>query len=393
MSMKLANKPDRCKSVSINGAATDKVSRFLRVHKTPTPISEEVSKTDMPATKVNALVLQKIDTLTKQLHNLIADGTKLSLELGPTETLNLSISTNTNIDKLSYSLHLLVDQHSVEFELDRTLLTLLFSDYVAGIPFDIIPQKLKLSVLQAVSAPLINVLSDLIDAPIELIAVKSPCIEKDVQPNSIRGQLTIKGRCAGYPYRAFLFVTQKSLPQLATLIDHCKVTQPPKLAINTLPLWLSASITGLQLRRSDIASLEKNDLIILNTPYSSYQDTISLSVGGQYLFSARYDAGELFICHQLKAHPMSDTLTSLENEQDHTSLGNIKVEVLFELARQMITLDELNQLTPGQLFELEKPIQSSVTVRANGVPVATAELVEINNHVGARITALFLKEE
>jgi type III secretion protein Q len=379
-------------SIFVEDTETNHVSAYITPYKVPSTKTYSALKIEMPTTKTNTLVLKKIDPLTKQLHTLIADSTALSLQLSPTETLDFSLSTNTNIDKLSYSLHLLVDQHCVEFKLDRTLLTSLFSDHVAGIPFDIIPQELKLSILQATIAPLVKVISNLIGSTIELVAVKSPSLEKDDKPTITRGQLTIKGHNNGYPYQAFLLVTQAILPQLATLLDQCDITIPPKFPVNTLPLWLSASITGLKLSRSDIASLEKNDLIILSSPFSSYLETISLSVGGQHLFNARYKTGELIIYHQLKDQTMNNNLTANENEQQPTTLGNIKVEVVFELARQVTTLDELNQLTPGQLFDLEKPLQSSVIVRANGIAVATAELVEINENVGARITALIVKE-
>ena len=82
---------------------------------------------------------------------------------------------------------------------------------------------------------------------------------------------------------------------------------------------------------------------------------------------------------------MNDVNTS-EMLTDHQQLP---VELTFDIGHQTITLEQLNQLQPGYVFELNQPVSKPVTLRANGKIIGECELVNVNEHLGVRVLELF----
>ena len=73
-----------------------------------------------------------------------------------------------------------------------------------------------------------------------------------------------------------------------------------------------------------------------------------------------------------------------------TTAGTIDVDALpvrlvFVAGETEVALRDLRELAPGYVFDLRQPIDRHVEVRANGRPIATGELVEIDGRVGVRL--------
>jgi type III secretion system YscQ/HrcQ family protein len=72
-------------------------------------------------------------------------------------------------------------------------------------------------------------------------------------------------------------------------------------------------------------------------------------------------------------------------------IDRIPVRLDFDLGEQSITLGDLRRLQPGELFDLQRRIDAGpLRIRANGVHIGTAELVDIEGRVGARVLTLAL---
>jgi type III secretion protein Q len=74
------------------------------------------------------------------------------------------------------------------------------------------------------------------------------------------------------------------------------------------------------------------------------------------------------------------------NDQTQVTRGPmLPVEIEVELTRARLTIAELGQLQPGGLISLGVKVGEPVTLKVGDVAVATAELVEIEGEIGARI--------
>jgi type III secretion system YscQ/HrcQ family protein len=73
------------------------------------------------------------------------------------------------------------------------------------------------------------------------------------------------------------------------------------------------------------------------------------------------------------------------------NVDRIPVRLTFDLGEQMLTLGELRRLQPGEYFDLQRRLDAGpLHMRANGSLIGTAELVDIEGRVGARILTLTL---
>lgn len=75
-------------------------------------------------------------------------------------------------------------------------------------------------------------------------------------------------------------------------------------------------------------------------------------------------------------------------EQDGVDLSDLSVELLFEVGQQQFSVNDLQSLQPGFIFELDRSIDQPVRIRVNGKVVAECELVQIENRLGAKVIRL-----
>ncbi|CAM3876620.1 type III secretion system cytoplasmic ring protein SctQ [Bordetella bronchialis] len=74
---------------------------------------------------------------------------------------------------------------------------------------------------------------------------------------------------------------------------------------------------------------------------------------------------------------------------DGLDVDRIPVRLDFDLGEHRMTLGELRRLRPGEFFDLQRRIDAGpVHIRANGTLIGTAELVDIDGRIGARVLTL-----
>ena len=77
-----------------------------------------------------------------------------------------------------------------------------------------------------------------------------------------------------------------------------------------------------------------------------------------------------------------------EEAEGMVSLAELDIELLFEIGTQTLSLEDLQSIEPGYVFELDRPLEQPVRVRANGKVIAECQLVQVNNRLGARIVRI-----
>jgi flagellar motor switch/type III secretory pathway protein FliN len=80
-----------------------------------------------------------------------------------------------------------------------------------------------------------------------------------------------------------------------------------------------------------------------------------------------------------------------ETQDDGLNVDRIPVRLGFDLGEHKMTLGDLRRLRPGEFFDLQRRIDAGpLHIRANGTLIGTAELVDIEGRVGARVLTLTL---
>ena len=78
----------------------------------------------------------------------------------------------------------------------------------------------------------------------------------------------------------------------------------------------------------------------------------------------------------------SAIVRSLQAMQDGIASGNAEAQ------RGHLSLAQLKALQPGQTLALQRPAQEYVTIRANGMPIGTGQLVDIDGRLGVAVGSL-----
>ena len=64
---------------------------------------------------------------------------------------------------------------------------------------------------------------------------------------------------------------------------------------------------------------------------------------------------------------------------------SLPVKLVFLAGEMEVALRDLSRIAPGYVFDLERPVDRHVEVRANGRRIGIGELVEIDRRVGVRM--------
>ena len=88
------------------------------------------------------------------------------------------------------------------------------------------------------------------------------------------------------------------------------------------------------------------------------------------------------------AEPISDEQLS---DASAFPVDQLPVTISFDVGQKQLTFDQLQQLHEGYTFELDKKVDASVSVLANGQCIGQGEWVQVNDKLGVRMTHLYTK--
>ena len=73
------------------------------------------------------------------------------------------------------------------------------------------------------------------------------------------------------------------------------------------------------------------------------------------------------------------------------SLDSLPVNVVFQIGQQTLTLEQLQQLQEGYVFELEPNADETINIVAHGQVIGQGRWVQVEDHTGVQVTHLATK--
>lgn len=186
---------------------------------------------------------------------------------------------------------------------------------------------------------------------------------------------------------------------LISLLDTIPAHQIPQLP--DIPFWTTLEMGSTQLPLSDLQELETGDIVFLEQHVKGQQVIVRLNQNTAFLGETTGTQVSILQRFQTMDEHHQEALP--EDGMEHhdevpgetgeasdigVELNDLPVLLTFEVGQQQLTLNELQGMNVGFIFELDSPIQHPVSVRANGKLIGHCELVQIENRLGARITHL-----
>lgn len=154
----------------------------------------------------------------------------------------------------------------------------------------------------------------------------------------------------------------------------------------TAPLIIHAGQT--RMRRQDLESLAVTDVILVEQ--SALEDAKAIVKVAGTSIAYFVEVGQYSLTTLERLNGAADKINQ-PTEQDMSELeetGDIEVDVVFEIGRLDISLEELATLGPGHVFTLGRPLDIAVTIRANNARIGTGDIVFVDDRVGIQISKL-----
>lgn len=163
-----------------------------------------------------------------------------------------------------------------------------------------------------------------------------------------------------------------------------------------LPVPISLWIGSTDICLSDFQCLETQDLILFDNSYSQEKQLVIKTKGaGQYLATMNPD-NTLSLLNALE-NTMSDIIDEPLVEETDTitqeAINELPVRMSFYMGETQITLEKLQSLDKGYLFDLGLDLSSAAIIKANGKTVGRGRLVDIDNRLGIQITEFNTMED
>jgi type III secretion system YscQ/HrcQ family protein len=201
--------------------------------------------------------------------------------------------------------------------------------------------------------------------------------------------------------------------------------------IEQLPFELGFEIGWMHIGTDDFRRLKSNDILLLDKCTLNNRasrvlvrlahgpcwvgnidhDTITISAAGEIPMGnendtpktapqRRVDAAGQQGAEETTANQENNAAGSGKNSQEAPKnqiqeemlaaavIEGLHVDLVFEVGRRKITLQELKKIKPGYVFDLATPLEHSISVVANGRTVGKGTLVQIDQRIGVRLVEI-----
>lgn len=172
-----------------------------------------------------------------------------------------------------------------------------------------------------------------------------------------------------------------------------------------LPVWLGFSQLKyrhyIKLRRGDFLLVQDSRFALNGVGYKPVGDFILHIQADDELYFTQWDTNTMQYNDQEHddvqdfdledgddAFAESQSSESSETTEDATEkhpFANLEVNLSFSLGDLVMSIEDMQHLTEGSVLPLNKPLPAQVLIYANKKPIATGEMVSVNDQLAVRI--------
>ncbi|WP_067520322.1 type III secretion system cytoplasmic ring protein SctQ [Endozoicomonas ascidiicola] len=315
---------------------------------------------DLPSVSPSELLLSKLLSERQSSISMSVDGQPWELALGngaPAKAPPLKLQLEVNQQPVTF--------FTGEAFIDQIMPADLSSSVLTSLPSDLVQAAME-SKLHVVFQSLINATG---------IAIKFISLTSS-DGQSPHADFTINIQVGGTRYPVFM----ESSPIIFELIKLLPVLHPVDQS-SDIPVWAGLELGQAKLSKVEVEQLGTGDVVFFNYHVTGQQ--LIVRINPKLAFVGEAEGTKITIKSRM------DTMEEDQfDDNEQVSLSDLELELLFEVGRQQFSAQEIQMLKPGHVFDLERPIEQPVNVRANGKLIAECQLVQVNNRLGARITRI-----
>jgi type III secretion protein Q len=201
--------------------------------------------------------------------------------------------------------------------------------------------------------------------------------------------------------RCVLHTDSLGLMMLASLLPEATAHRDNDIDLRQIPLRGRLCLGWTDLTRSAWRDLAAGDVVFIGNRPGQESDALVLLVplvDGRSR-GMRSSLRQTTLTILSEAFDMSDSPPSeMADEQQDPLLveqtpeqpwrDQVKVRLSFDVGHRSMTMAELEGLQPGEVLELDRPLEEAVTIRANGTAVGSGRLVDVDGRLGVQVVQL-----
>lgn len=251
--------------------------------------------------------------------------------------------------------------------------------------------ELALAVLEVILDPLLAAAEQALGAPVHLLRLGAADMPSGAETTG-GGAVGIEGQLGGDPYAAVLQTPRAGvLTRIAGVVEALSLARAAS-SVREPPIAVALRAGTARLGHEDFAKLRPGSGIVMERALLAGGRGM-LVVGEAWAAPARLVPGGAMPDVSPRAGwedwIMVDETDSALEATALGSEGALRVTLVFELARRLMTLDEVRAIGPGQVVALpHADPQAVVDILCNGARLGRGEIVQVGGALAVRVTEI-----
>jgi type III secretion protein Q len=205
-------------------------------------------------------------------------------------------------------------------------------------------------------------------------------------------RLVFHGALDGIPFELGLELDVPALEDLVKLLQHAAPARLP-LAETFVPVVAILCAGAVRLPLRTLQDLHHGDVLIPDE-FPFERGEAALTFGNRYRAITRLDETGARVRSALQHSKSIQEINAMEGKGaprvvETDDLGDLEIQLTFELGRQTVELEQLRTIAPGYVFPLGRSPNDPVDIVANGRRIGRGEIVRVGDGLGVRLIRLF----
>jgi type III secretion protein Q len=255
------------------------------------------------------------------------------------------------------------------------------------------PDEPTLSMLVELAlAPLFEKIETATGASLRLLS-SSRRASRDLTTYGPRSRrLVFHGGLDGVPFELGLELDGPALEDFVKLLQHAAPARLP-LAETFVPVVAILCAGAVRLPLRTLQDLHHGDVLIPDE-FPFERGEAALTFGNRYRAITRLDETGARVRSALQHSKSIQEINAMEGKGaprvvETDDLGDLEIQLTFELGRQTVELEQLRTIAPGYVFPLGRSPNDPVDIVANGRRIGRGEIVRVGDGLGVRLIRLF----
>jgi type III secretion protein Q len=255
------------------------------------------------------------------------------------------------------------------------------------LPFDGLEPRLRAIIMEHIFTPTLRALEGLFQAPVRLGEVICPVPLK--LPVDFSFSVTFNG---SQPFPVAITGSPIDKSTLSMLINRMEPDRKRPKNIG-VPVSFRAGYASFSL--SEMALLDVGAGIILDGTYIHYNKVVAVT-GESFAQTCTWQNlrpildGPLLrrVDKETRFFTVGADVTSGSSDEGTTQFGTVRdvpMHLIFEIGRMTLSVNEIETLGQGYVFDLGRPLGQEVKILSGGMVIGSGELVRIADSIGVRV--------